>query len=813
MAGFGRFEGEVDVRWLRQAGRDRDVRLLADFAYVDPQGKRWLAARGRVVNGASIPEVLWSSFGPPFVGDYRRGSVLHDVACEDRTEPSEDVHRMFYNAIRCDGVGQAKALTMYWAVKLFGPRWNTGTELAAPAPSLDVTLEQIRSAVETTLAEVPGEGNVGALDRRIEALLSRMDTPRRDSREGRASRTTPPGASDSMLELPADGRYELSNDVLRCRLRVDEATSGMVSGDLFAVLGEAEEHLASFRTRPGVRVGRGMNAVAIVADGRNGTRSTGTLAVEGTLDALVVRLRFDDQLFGLPVAADVVLTGRRVSGQLRELGLEIESESGVSADVEWSLDGRTVTIESAFRDAGIEVVHVGRRSAIPTPTSGEWDMSQLHGLMMDFAQEPLDRPTWNLHLLVLSRATHSGLLGVMFDSGSRDVNRLPRQGAAVFVDPIKTRPDWQRKLIQTILHETGHALNLAHRFERPVGRADSTSFMNYDWKYRGGGSESQFWREFRFTFDADELAFLRHGPWNSITPGTAEFHTVPYWENTDGGYVPYVPERGTHELSLEIVPPGGGALFRFGQQVFLTVRLHNHAERPIHLPPSALDVKAGALEFVIKRRSAIGGGDSSAVFRPVMLRCYDMETDAAEVIPPGSTIEDNVNLTFGSAGFTFAEPGLYDLQAVFTWERSGSDIRTIKSTVQQIRVAHPADLDEERDAFDLFRWDVGYYLALGGSAVLANAEKALASVADRRQGSAKTTKDPLVAGIRRAQALGCCRDTVRYAKGKFDSKAGDLQEALGLLDQIAPAMNQAFDPVTAKATAKLRSSIERKVKK
>ena len=64
-----------------------------------------------------------------------------------------------------------------------------------------------------------------------------------------------------------------------------------------------------------------------------------------------------------------------------------------------------------------------------------------------------------------------------------------------------------RKLIQTTVHELGHALNLAHRFEREVGRADSTSFMNYDWRYKGGSHTTEFWSRFAFAFDDDELEF------------------------------------------------------------------------------------------------------------------------------------------------------------------------------------------------------------------------------------------------------------------------------------------------------------------
>ena len=33
--------------------------------------------------------------------------------------------------------------------------------------------------------------------------------------------------------------------------------------------------------------------------------------------------------------------------------------------------------------------------------------------------------------------------------------------------------------------------------------------MNYDSRYKGGAHESEFWSNFDFKFDDDELAFLR----------------------------------------------------------------------------------------------------------------------------------------------------------------------------------------------------------------------------------------------------------------------------------------------------------------
>jgi hypothetical protein len=119
-----RFEGEVETQWLRHSGADRDMRLLADFAFIDSRGVVWPGPAGRTVNGASIPAVLWSRIvGTPYVGDYRRATVVHDVACQDKTRPHEEVHYMFYEAMLCDGVAEDQALLMYTAVRLFGPKW------------------------------------------------------------------------------------------------------------------------------------------------------------------------------------------------------------------------------------------------------------------------------------------------------------------------------------------------------------------------------------------------------------------------------------------------------------------------------------------------------------------------------------------------------------------------------------------------------------------------------------------------------------------------------------------------------------------
>lgn len=119
------FEGNVDARWLVEEGEDRAMQLLADFAFYDSTNFKWQAKAGDKIDGASIPEAIWSEIvGTPFIGDYRRASVVHDVACDKHIKTSKDAHRMFYEAMLADGTSPARALIFYTAVRLFGPQWE-----------------------------------------------------------------------------------------------------------------------------------------------------------------------------------------------------------------------------------------------------------------------------------------------------------------------------------------------------------------------------------------------------------------------------------------------------------------------------------------------------------------------------------------------------------------------------------------------------------------------------------------------------------------------------------------------------------------
>jgi len=114
------FSGSFEFQWLNAPGNQhREMKLLSQVSFTDKAGKEWVVPAGAVVDGASIPPVLWSFAGSPFVGNYRRPSVVHDHFCDLHTLPASEVHKMFLDAMEADGVGLLERITKYAAVSAY----------------------------------------------------------------------------------------------------------------------------------------------------------------------------------------------------------------------------------------------------------------------------------------------------------------------------------------------------------------------------------------------------------------------------------------------------------------------------------------------------------------------------------------------------------------------------------------------------------------------------------------------------------------------------------------------------------------------
>jgi hypothetical protein len=96
------FSGEPVTRWTGE----RNMLLVEALSYGDRKGKIWEAPAGSEINGATIPQALWTSIGAPFVGNYRRATIVHDYFVGELSNPvvtaaeRKAADRMFYHACR-----------------------------------------------------------------------------------------------------------------------------------------------------------------------------------------------------------------------------------------------------------------------------------------------------------------------------------------------------------------------------------------------------------------------------------------------------------------------------------------------------------------------------------------------------------------------------------------------------------------------------------------------------------------------------------------------------------------------------------------
>lgn len=174
------FSGEPATLWLTETSFDRRMELTEAFWFRDRAGLQWDAAKGTKIDGATIPRALWTLVGSPYTGDYRRASVVHDVACvaagTGDSPARRKADRMFYEACRAGGCSVRQSIILYVGVRI-GAWYGRALieEDDGPRTTRNQFEEQLESDFRDTAERVLSDGEVDdpeEVERRTDAAFA-----------------------------------------------------------------------------------------------------------------------------------------------------------------------------------------------------------------------------------------------------------------------------------------------------------------------------------------------------------------------------------------------------------------------------------------------------------------------------------------------------------------------------------------------------------------------------------------------------------------------------------------------------------------
>jgi hypothetical protein len=379
-----------------------------------------------------------------------------------------------------------------------------------------------------------------------------------------------------------------------------------------------------------------------------------------------------------------------------------------------------------FGNAGI---HMTRTVDDPRPVTGSgsdhrWNYSELHDSMVLHWQAFANRPQWKMWIFLAERADDDGLGGVMFDGDIDEPNGVDRQGTALFTRcpffhtsegeyALANPPAAEaakRELFFNLIHETGHAFNLAHSFQKHLGgpysapawlplttNPQALSWMNYpDSATPGGGvprNASWFYGRFRYRFDDAELLFLRHAPERYVQMGAEA------WFSQHARVA-----RDSTDPRLQLSIRARKAMVEHGEPVILELKLKNVSDRPVPVHGN-LDPSDGLVEIAIT--------NSRGERRPFLPFDHTRKHVVPRILDPGKeSLYELADVTMGAYGFHFKEPGAYRVEASYT----NLDGRTA-AAVLQLYVRPASSYDAVPAINELFDARIGRVLYVEGTRV------------------------------------------------------------------------------------------------
>lgn len=338
------------------------------------------------------------------------------------------------------------------------------------------------------------------------------------------------------------------------------------------------------------------------------------------VEMLLHRIDNRDQVeFGLTIRDD----NRSGHGRAIYQGREVRSLTICPAHVEGiprpQTDGNAVSWIRLFRDVDWRIdVRPSVKIAHPNGQAS-WTLAELNHALESIAKEQDLDQRWSTCLLCVEEITaleEKSLRGVMFDFGTPEANKVPRQGSAIAAGwkvPQKDvwKPNGRTRFSQfhslyfrTAAHEIGHSLSMGHS----SSSSDEHIMTTTDLLVGGRRFPDQIVAK----FSDDESVWLRHHPDPVVRPGG-----IPYPADLDVTDFSVNAVGAASTLQLDVSPIQDS--FPLGAPVRLNLKIANRGRSSARIP-HMLGFSGGELSVLVMRPD----GTSQTVFSSV-LRCADSD--------------------------------------------------------------------------------------------------------------------------------------------------------------------------------------------